>query len=196
MPTSQILELAFGLALGLTGLALIRRAWFNRHGHHLGAMSSGWGLVLLAAFPLAHALGGDLGVTSAFIAPMLLAMAIMTLGLFAPAPLPDGQAKASTPQVRSNSMASVRTLAVIGLAGPGALIVSTLASMALFQSVTLLGWQTSDALFTGLLFSPLSWAALSVIAALDAPLRWRAGVLLALAVVFAALSALLMTLSA
>jgi len=188
------LELTFGLALGLVGLALIRRAWFNRHGHHKVSMFAGWSLILLSPFPLASALGGDLGVTTAFIPPSILAMVIMASGLATPAPLPSGQTRIPT-SLPERSWAGLRTLAVAGLAGPGALIVSTLASMSLFKGVQLLGWQTSDALFTGLLFAPLSWAALSVFTAMDSPLRWRSSVMALLAVCFGALCGLLMFLS-
>lgn len=188
MPTSQILELAFGLALGLGGLALIRRAWFNRHGRHAAAMGLGWAMILIAAFPLAAALGGDRGVTTAVLQPMLIALGMLTPGLSQPVSAPATGPALTAP---GRGTAVLRTLGVIALCGPVALFAAVLAVMTLFQLSLRLGVSDPDALFLALIAQPLIWAGLAVLGALDAPLRWRAAGMAGFTLLFAASAALL-----
>ena len=190
MSTSSILALVAGLALGLVGLALVRQSWFNRQGAHVGLMASGWGLMIIAAIPIVFALSPDLGLTTAFMAPMLGAIVLLSPGVAQPVGAPSS-AVTPTPASRTRWRASLRTLAVCLLAGPAALIVTLLASIALLRMSQAIGWSMPDSLLMVFLFAPLGWAGLAVISALDAPLRWRSASLAALTALFAVLALLL-----
>lgn len=190
MSTSSILALVAGLALGLVGLALVRQSWFNRQGAHVGLMASGWALMIIAAIPIVFALSPDLGLTTAFMAPMLGAIVLLSPGMTRPVGMPSS-AVTPTPASRTRWRASLRTLAVSLLAGPAALIVTLLASIALLRMTQAIGWSMPDSLLMVFLFAPLGWAGLAVISALDAPLRWRSASLAGLAALFAILALLL-----
>ncbi len=137
-------------------------------------------------------LGPDLGVTAAFIAPMLGAMSIMTQGMSRPVSAPALKAVPVSTGDRSRWMASLRTLSVAALAGPVSLGVTLIASIALFRLTQTLNWEMPDSLFATLVFAPLGWAGLAVICALDAPLRWRTAVLVGLALVCALIALFLL----
>tara|TARA_R100000306_G_scaffold61076_1_gene62745 strand:- start:844 stop:1434 length:591 start_codon:yes stop_codon:yes gene_type:complete len=183
--TSSIAALIAGLALGLFGLALVRLSWIRRQGSHSRLMMAGWGLMIASAWPFVFALGPDLGVTAAFIAPMLGAMSIMSQGMSRPVSAPALKAVPVSTGDRSRWMASLRTLSVAALAGPVSLGVTLIASIALFRLTQTLNWATPDSLFATLVFAPLGWAGLAVICALEAPLRWRTAALVGLALVCA-----------
>ena len=185
MATSSIAALIAGLALGLLGLALVRLSWIRRQGSHLYLMMAGWGLMIVSVWPFVIALGPDLGVTAAFIAPMLGAMSVMAQGMSRPVTAPALKAAPISNDARPRWMASLRTLSVAALAGPVSLGVTLIASIALFRLTQSLNWEMPDSLFTALVFAPLGWAGLAVICALDAPLRWRTAALVGLALVFA-----------
>lgn len=191
MATSSIAALIAGLALGLIGLALVRQSWIRRQGSHLYLMIAGWALMLLSAWPFVIALGTDLGVTAAFIAPMLGAMGVMAQGMSRPVSAPALKAAPVSNGDHSRWMASLRTLSVTALAGPVSLGVTLIASIALFRVTQSLSWNMADSLFVTLLFAPLGWAGLAVICALDAPLRWRTTALVGLAILFALFALLL-----
>lgn len=190
MSTSSIVALVAGLALGLLGLALVRQSWFNRQGAHVGLMASGWALMSIAAVPIVFALSPDLGITTAFMAPMLCAIALLGPGMSQPVGAPSS-AVSPTTESRARWRASLRTLAVGLLAGPAALIVTLIASIALLRMTQAIGWSMPDSLLMVFLFAPLGWAGLAVISALDAPLRWRSASLAGLAALFAILALLL-----
>jgi hypothetical protein len=181
--TSSILALVAGLALGLLGLALVRQSWLKRQTGHTGLMMAGWALMGVAVIPFVAALGPDLGVTSAFIAPMMGVMALLAPGMSQPVGAPAG-APVPAPQSRKRWVASLRTLAVCGLAGPAALAVTLIASIALLRLTQLIGWSMPDGLLLVFLFAPTAWALLAVVSALEAPLRWRSAALAALAAAF------------
>ncbi|WP_421859554.1 hypothetical protein [Oceanicaulis sp.] len=186
MATSSILALIAGLALGLLGLALVRRSWIRRQGSHLYLMIAGWVLMLASVWPFVLALGPDLGVTAAFIAPMLGAMGVMIRGMTRPVAAPALRtALVSTEASRPRWLASLRTLSVAALAGPVSLGVTLIASIALFRLTQSLSWDMADSLFTALVVAPLAWAGLAVVCALEAPLRWRTAALIGLSLVFA-----------
>jgi hypothetical protein len=188
--TSSITALIVGLALGLLGLALVRQSWLRRQTRHTGLMATGWSLMILATAPLVVALGPDLGVTTAFMAPMLGAIALLSPGMTQPV---GAASNAVSPASASGThwLASLRTLIVCLLAGPAALTVTLIASIALLRMTQGIGWTMPDSLLLVFLFAPLAWAGLAVISALDAPLRWRSASLAALAAVFAILAFLL-----
>jgi hypothetical protein len=148
-------------------------------------MMAGWALMIVSAWPFVIALGPDLGVTAAFIAPMLGAMSVMAQGMSRPVTAPALKAAPISNDTRPRWMASLRTLSVAALAGPVSLGVTLIASIALFRLTQSLNWEMPDSLFTALVFAPLGWAGLAVICALDAPLRWRTAALVGLALVFA-----------
>jgi hypothetical protein len=146
--------------------------------------------MILATAPLVVALGPDLGVTTAFMAPMLGAIALLSPGMTQPV---GAASNAVSPASASGThwLASLRTLIVCLLAGPAALTVTLIASIALLRMTQGIGWTMPDSLLLVFLFAPLAWAGLAVISALDAPLRWRSASLAALAAVFAILALLL-----
>lgn len=191
MATSSIAALIAGLALGLIGLALVRQSWIRRQGSHLYLMIAGWALMLVSAWPFVIALGADLGVTAAFIAPMLGAMGVMSQGMAQPLALTGAKTTPASGTDAPRWFASLRTLAVTGLAVPVSLIVTLIACVALFRLTLSIGWSMPDSLFTVLLFAPLGWAGLAVISTLAAPLRWRTLALVALALGFGALALVL-----
>ena len=190
MATSSIAALIVGLALGLLGLALVRQSWLRRQTRHTGLMATGWSLMILATAPLVVALGPDLGVTTAFMAPMLGAIALLSPGMTQPVGAASNAVSPASAS-RTHWLASLRTLIVCLLAGPAALTVTLIASIALLRMTQGIGWTMPDSLLLVFLFAPLAWAGLAVISALDAPLRWRSPSLAALAAVFAILALLL-----
>ncbi len=190
MATSSIAALIVGLALGLLGLALVRQSWLRRQTRHTGLMATGWSLMILATAPLVVALGPDLGVTTAFMAPMLGAIALLSPGMIQPVGAASNAVSPASAS-RTHWLASLRTLIVCLLAGPAALTVTLIASIALLRMTQGIGWTMPDSLLLVFLFAPLAWAGLAVISALDAPLRWRSASLAALAAVFAILAFLL-----
>ena len=193
MSTSSILALIVGLALGLLGLALVRQSWLRRQLPHTGRMMAGWALMIIATGPLVYALGPDLGVTTAFIAPMLGAMGLMSPGMIQTVGAPSSTATATIASPRPRWFSSLRTVAVSLLAGPVALGVTLIASIALFRLTRLIGWSMPDSLLVVFLFAPIGWAALAVVCALEAPLRWRCAALAGLTAAFAILALLLPT---
>ena len=190
MATSSIAALIAGLALSLLGLALVRLSWIRRQGSHSRLMMAGWALMIASAWPFVIALGPDLGVTAAFIAPMLGAMSVMAQGMSRPVTAPALKAAPISNDERPRWMASVRTVSVATLAGPISLSVTLIASIALFRLTQVLSWDMADSLFATLVFAPLGWAGLAVICALEAPLRWRTAALVGLALVFALIALL------
>lgn len=190
MSTSSILALVAGLALGLLGLALVRQSSLKRQSAHTGLMMAGWTLMGVATGPFVIALGPDLGVTAAFIAPMLGAITLLTPGMAQPVGAP-ANAVSPANQARAKWVAILRTIAVSGLAGPVALAVTLIASIALLRLTQLIGWSMPDSLLVVFLFAPLGWAGLAVITALEAPLRWRTTALAGLAAAFTLLALLL-----
>lgn len=190
MATSSIAALIAGLALGLLGLALVRQSWIRRQGAHSRLMMAGWALMIVSSWPFVFALGPDLGVTAAFIAPMLGAMGVMTYGMTRPIPTPVLRTAPVSNGERSRWTASLRTLSVAALAGPISLGVTLIASIALFRLTQSLSWTMADSLFATLMFAPLGWAGLAVICALEAPLRWRSSALVGLALLFALIALL------
>lgn len=191
MATSSIAALIVGLALGLLGLALVRQSWLKRQTTHTGLMITGWALMTIAAWPLVIALGPDLGVTTAFIAPMLGAMALMTPGISLPVGRPATNAAATASQQRSRWFSTLRTVAVSLLAGPVALGVTLIASIAIFRITQVMGWTMPDGLLVVFLFAPTAWAGLAVVCALETPLRWRALALAGITALFAILALVL-----
>ena len=187
MATSSITALIVGLALGLLGLALVRQSWLKRQHGHTAIMVAGWALMAVAAVPFVVALGPDLGVTTAFIAPMLGAMTLMTPGMSQRVGAP-ASAAASAPQARGRGYATLRTLGVSLLAGPFALGVTLIASIALLRITQVIGWSMPDGLLVVFLFAPIAWAGLAVVSTLEAPLRWRTLSLAGLAALFAVLA--------
>ena len=191
MATSSIAALIAGLALGLLGLALVRQSWIRRQGSHLYLMIAGWTLMLVSVWPFVIALGPDLGVTAAFIAPMLGAVGVLAQGISHRVTSPALKAAPVSDGGRSRWVASLRTLSVAALAGPVSLGVTLIASIALFRLTQTLSWTLADSLFAALVFAPLGWAGFAVVCALDAPLRWRTATLVGLAILFAICALLL-----
>lgn len=176
---------AAGLAGILAGVALLREAWRRRPGPRAGLILGGWTLLAAAAAALVIGFGGDIG-------GAVWALALAFAGLIAIAWSTDRtpRRKARAVQRRQASTGEDpavgaaagpwRTAAVVGLAGPGAMIPAFLVGLA----ITAHGpGATADRMMTGAILTPLAWGAAMIWVCADRRLARSAGFLLGLAAI-------------
>lgn len=170
-----------GAALCAAGLAALFAAWTRRSGGAL--IIAGWALLAFALIPFGVAGGADRGVAQGLTLAMVVALAMVTwAGLRDPGRRRTARATNAserTPRVSLDIALTGRRFLVFLLAGPAAAAAALLLSVALFGLTD--GFHPTNQLALTCLLFPIFWAALAVVGAYQAPLKWRAGIIAACA---------------
>lgn len=169
------------IASSVSGLALLYLAWKRREQSRTLPLLAGWVLIILSAVVLALSTGVDRA-----IALGILVLIVLATGFLVnpwrwredPQPLKtrDGAGALSRPL----GLSIARNTAIILLAGPLAMIASLAIMTGSFSLVELIGWSRADQLALALILFPLAWACLASITVLNARLRVRSSILLAI----------------
>ena len=168
----------YALAALLCGLGVfaLRRAWARRNERHTGALVAGWALVLASLPFWIVASGADRGVSQLVLALSLIAIAlVLATGGNAGARRERALRDPGEPAPPPSRGLVLRRLAVFAIAGPGALAASILLSVPAYAGLAHVA--AADRLALILFFVPILFAALTTLAVLDFPLRWRAGLI-------------------
>ncbi len=168
-----------GTALFAGGLAALFAAWKRRSGGAL--IIAGWALLALALVPFGIVGGADRGAAQGLTLVMLAALAVVTwAGLRDPGRRRTARATNAserTPRASLDIALTGKRVLVFLLAGPAAAGAAVLLSVALFGLTS--GIHPSNQLALTCLVFPIFWAALAVVGAYQASLKWRAGIIAA-----------------
>ncbi|TGY89064.1 hypothetical protein E5163_08015 [Marinicauda algicola] len=170
----------YALAALLCGLGVfaLRRAWARRNVRHTGALVAGWALVLASLPFWIVASGADRGVSQLVLALSLIAIAlVLATGGNAGARRERALRDPGQPAPPPSRGLVLRRLGVFAIAGPGALAASILLSVPAYAGLAHVAATEADRLALILFFVPILFAALTTLAVLDFPLRWRAGLI-------------------
>lgn len=168
-----------GAALFAGGLAALFTAWKRRGGGAL--IIAGWTLLGLALIPFGIAGGADRGAAQGLTLAMAAALALVAwAGLRDPGKRRAARATSAgerTPRASLNIALTGRRALVFLLAGPAAAAAAVILSVAAFGLTS--GIHPSNQLALTCLLFPIFWAVLAVAGAWQAPLKWRAGIIAA-----------------
>lgn len=157
------METAFGIAIIVAGIALLRLAWarsWDSARTWTGCIALLAGLILLAAAD------GAWGIAVGFIAAMVTAFLILARAAATSRPAKERPIREAAPTILlrpEGAKGLARRFAVFLITVPGAGVAAGLVALALQALTRAAGWLEADSTTLGLLALPVAWAALAVL---------------------------------